>query len=140
MTKTKTGRNTPGMQNPAEFIRAMLSLIFFGLGCLPATGYAIESDSANSTEIVLRAEQWEAGRDGERLLALPALQQLVNAWAARPQQKIELRYPGGEEGELWVEELKDWLVSLGVASKYMSAVPGSGEADVIRFQIIQTGD
>jgi hypothetical protein len=89
---------------------------------------------------VLHAEQWEAARAGESLLALPVLKQVVNTWAARPHQKIELRYPGGEDGELWVAELKDWLVSLGIASKYMTAVPGSGEADTIRFQIIQTGD
>lgn len=115
-------------------------LTFFVSGTLPAVSYAIESSSESNNEIILRAEQWEAARAGERLLALPALQQLVNTWASRPRQKIELRYPGGEEGELWVEELMDWLVSLGVAAKYMSAVPGSGEADVIRFEIIQTGD
>jgi hypothetical protein len=116
-----------------------LILIFFSLTCLPATGYAIESTPAND-ELVLHAEQWEAARAGESLLALPVLQHLVNAWAAHPHQRIEMRYPGGEDGELWVAELKDWLVSLGIASKYMTAVPGSGEADAIRFQIIQTGD
>jgi hypothetical protein len=118
---------------------ASLILIFFSATCLPATGYAIESTAAND-ELVLHAEQWEVARAGESLLALPVLQHVVNAWAAHPHQKIELRYPGGEDGELWVAELKDWLVSLGIASKYMTAVPGSGEADAIRFQIIQTGD
>ena len=39
--------------------------------------------------------------------------------------RIELRYPGGEEGELWVGELMDWLISLGIPSKYLVAVPGS---------------
>jgi len=124
----------------SEMLPALLVLIIFGATSLPATGYALESASAEGSGLVLRAEQWEAAREGERLLALPALKQLVNDWAARPDQKIELRYPGGEEGELWVVELMDWLVSLGVPSKYMSAVPGSGEADIIRFQIIQTGD
>jgi hypothetical protein len=126
--------------NRTDGYAALVIMIIFGSAWLPASGYAIESTPADNAEIVLHAEQWEAARAGERLLALPALQKLVNAWAARPQQKIELRYPGGEEGEVWVEELMDWLVSLGVASKYMNAVPGSGEADVIRFQIIQTGD
>ena len=117
----------------------LLVTIFFATVCLPVTGYAIES-SVTKDELVLHAEQWEAARAGERLLSLPVLNHLVNTWAAHPHQKIELRYPGGEDGELWVAELEDWLVSLGVASKYMTAVPGSGDADVIRFQIIQTGD
>lgn len=132
-------KQTECMQTHIRGVWPSLILIFFSVICLPATGYAIESTSAND-ELVLHAEQWEAARAGESLLALPVLQHVVNAWAAHPHQKIELRYPGGEDGELWVAELKDWLVSLGVASKFMTAVPGSGEADAIRFQIIQTGD
>ncbi len=126
-------------QSRASGVWLSLMLIFFSVTCLPATGYAIELAQTND-ELVLHAEQWEVARAGNSLLALPVLQQVVNAWAAHPHQKIELRYPGGEDGELWVAELKDWLVSLGIASKYMTAVPGSGEADAIRFQIIQTGD
>lgn len=115
------------------------SIIFFTY-LLPGVCNALESAAAVEAGMTLRAEQWEAAREGERILALPALQQLVNTWDAHPHQKIELRYPGGEEGELWVEELKDWLIALGVPSAYLGAVPGSGEADVIHFQIIQTGD
>ena len=118
---------------------ANLALIIIASGVLPATGYAIES-TAGDSGMQLRAEQWEAAREGERILALPVLQQLVNRWDAHPGQKIELRYPGGEEGELWVGELGDWLVSLGVESSAMVAVPGSGQADIIHFQILQAGD
>ena len=118
---------------------ASLVLIIFVSCVLPATSYGLES-AAGDSGMQLRAEQWEAAREGERILALPVLKQLVNSWDAQPGQKIELRYPGGEEGELWVGELRDWLVSLGVTSSAMVAVPGSGQADIIQFQIIQAGD
>ncbi len=129
--KLRTGR--------VSYWATNLALIIIASGVLPATSYAIES-AAGDSAMQLRAEQWEAAREGERILALPVLQQLVNRWDAHPGQKIELRYPGGEEGELWVGALRDWLVSLGVASSAMVAVPGSGQADIIEFQIIQAGD
>jgi len=85
----------------------------------------------------LRAEQWELARSGETILSLPALNQLIQAWLAEKQKKIEIQYPGGEDGEFWVQELTDWLVSLGIPSKYMVITPGSGADDVIKFNIIK---
>lgn len=88
----------------------------------------------------LTAEQWELSRGGERLVKLPTMQQIVNRWSASSGQVIELQYPGGEEGELWVSELRDWLISLGIPSKYLQTVPGSGRDDLIRFTFIQGGE
>jgi len=89
-------------------------------------------------ELKLRAEQWELARNGEQLLQVPVLNKVVNTWLLKEGYRIELRYPGGEEGELWVDELMDWLISLGIPSKYLVAVRGSGEADIIIFKIIKT--
>jgi hypothetical protein len=88
-------------------------------------------------ELKLRAEQWELARNGEQLLRMPVLNKVVNEWLLKEGYRIELRYPGGEEGELWVGELMDWLISLAIPSKYLVAVPGSGEADIIIFKIIK---
>lgn len=89
-------------------------------------------------ELKLHAEQWELARNGEQLLQVPVLNKVVNTWLLKEGYRIELRYPGGEEGELWVDELMDWLISLGIPSKYLVAVRGSGEADIIIFKIIKT--
>jgi len=85
----------------------------------------------------LHAEQWELARSGETILSLPVLKQLINAWLSDKQKLIEIQYPGGEDGELWVHELTDWLVSLGIPSNYMVTTPGSGADDVIKFNIIK---
>lgn len=85
----------------------------------------------------LHAEQWELARSGETILSLPVLNQVVRAWLAEKQKMIEIRYPGGEDGELWVQQLTDWLVSLGIPSKYLVTTPGSGADDVIKFNIIK---
>lgn len=95
---------------------------------------------AAPVETELHAEQWELSRNGERLLAIGGLADVVNGWSADHRQQIELQYPGGEEGELWVSQLMDWLVALGVPSKKLVAVPGSGQGDVIRLRVIRSGE
>ncbi len=88
------------------------------------------------TAWVLRAEQWELTRSGEALLSMPVLNTVVNAWLHDKQKKIEIQYPGGEEGEFWVQELADWLVSLGIPSADIVTTPGSGADDMIKFDLI----
>ncbi len=121
------------------------------------TEVAIESAIKSVTEQsswVLTADQWEIARNGESILSLSVLNNLVNTWlsevkslqgnAQKRAQKstqphkneiIEIQYPGGEEGEFWVQELVDWLVALGVPSRFMLLTPGSVADDEIKFQL-----
>ena len=85
----------------------------------------------------LHAEQWELARSGETILSLPVLKQVIKAWLSDKQTMIEIQYPGGEDGEFWVQELTDWLVSLGIPSKTIVTTPGSGADDVIKFNIVK---
>ena len=93
-------------------------------------------DAENS----LLAEQWELSRSGDALRNIPVINRVINQWLLKPDQRIELHYPGGEEGELWVGELRDWLVSLGVPSKSISVIPGSGAEDVIKLHVVRIGE
>jgi len=109
-----------------------------------ATELAIEQSSW-----ILTADQWEITRNGESILSLAVLNDLVNTWlsdvkdlqgntqkSTQPHKNeiIEIQYPGGEEGEFWVQELVDWLVALGVPSRFMLLTPGS-TADEIKFHL-----
>jgi len=95
------------------------------------------SSSSGSKAWVLYAEQWELARSGESILLQPVLNQVMNAWLQDRNKKIEIQYPGGEEGEFWVQQLSDWLVALGIPSVTMVTVPGSGADDIIRFNLIR---
>ena len=99
------------------------------------SGSSIANRQANDGE--LYAEQWELTRSGESLLSQPVLKGVVTAWLQHQDEIIEIQYPGGEEGELWVQELMDWFVSLGIPSSQMLAVPGSGVDDVIKFTLVK---
>jgi hypothetical protein len=101
---------------------------------------AVDTVVAGPVETELHAEQWELSRNGERLLAIDGLAELVKQWSSDNRQKIELQYPGGEEGELWVHQLMDWLVALGVPSTSLVMVPGSGQGDIIRLRVIRSGE
>jgi hypothetical protein len=85
----------------------------------------------------LNAEQWELARSGESIMSLPVLNNLINAWLLDKHKRIEIQYPGGEEGEFWVHELSDWLVSLGIPSDRMVIIPGSGADDMIKFDLMK---
>lgn len=97
----------------------------------------VQSSEDAATALVLHAEQWELARSGETILELPVLKQVTNAWLSDKQKMIEIQYPGGEDGEFWVHELTDWLVSLGIPSNYLVTTPGSGADDVIKFNLIK---
>ena len=100
----------------------------------------VDTVVATPVETELHAEQWELSRNGERLLAIDGLAELVKQWSSDNRQKIELQYPGGEEGELWVHQLMDWLVALGIPSTSLVMVPGSGQGDIIRLRVIRSGE
>jgi len=101
---------------------------------------AFNSAVAAPVETELHAEQWELARNGERLLGIDGIANVVREWSSDNRQKIELQYPGGEEGELWVSQLTDWLVALGIPSTSLVAVPGSGKGDIIRLRVIRSGE
>ena len=88
----------------------------------------------------LQSGQWESVRTSNQLLDIAGLRLIVNEWSMEQDGYIELQYPGGEEGELWVSQLMDRLVALGVPSASLVSVPGSGTGDVIRMQIVKSGD
>ena len=115
-------------------------IVVFILAFLFVPVASAETPELNDLQWKLTEEQWDLVKQGDQLLKMPVMTQMVEAWEQQQGQGIELRYPGGEEGELWVEELMDRLISLAIPSKYLSAVAGSGEADVIIIKIFKVGD
>ena len=93
--------------------------------------------NAQTFEIQLQAEAWDVSRHGELLIKMPELSTMINKWSENTAQKIELRYPGGEEGVFWVEEFIGRLVSLGVPSSAIHPLPSSGAEDIIHVVLIE---
>jgi len=108
-----------------------LWLLFFSI----AGTSGVSAEELSSMNISY--EQWEVSRHGEKLLKLAELTDLLRLWTENTQKILEIHYPGGEEGDLWSQELMDWLIALGVPSASMHAIPGSGNEDIIKIVLIQ---
>jgi len=66
-------------------------------------------------ETALGPAFWATPRSAESVAANEPLAQLVRALGRDPEAQLRLSYPSGEWGELWGQELKAWLIALGVS-------------------------
>lgn len=80
------------------------------------------------------AVEWAQPRTGAVLMQHPALAQTVQE--LRPGQRLQLLYPGGDEGSLWARELQAWLVALGVSSQRIELLAGSPREDAIALRVV----
>lgn len=97
----------------------------------------VQQDTYQPVLFQVMAEEWELARSGETIMALPSLKQVIGQWLHDRQKRIEIRYPGGEEGEFWLQQLTDWLVALGIPSDRMLISPGSGADDIIILGLVK---
>lgn len=109
-----------------KMVAGVLAGLFLSAGTLQA-------------ETHIDADVWASPRSAERVLNLPAVRQVLQDWSRREEAQIVIRYPGGEAGLLWAEELADWLVALGVPSDAIRRQPGSSRADAVELGVGRQG-
>ncbi len=120
-------------------------LMLVGALGMPSPGLATDalSESVASSPsmpgavaLSVSAEQWNAQekspRSGKTLVTLPGLLAVMQSVVQQPGSGVALHYPEDERGEVWVEELRDWLVALGLSSSRIQLIPGSS-GDVINI-------
>ncbi|MCB1875083.1 MAG: hypothetical protein KDH88_03830 [Chromatiales bacterium] len=84
-----------------------------------------------ASEFSLSADRWASPRSGASIVAMESVAGTVRGWLRKPDYQIVITYPGGETGGLWADELKSWLVSLGIPSSAIHPRSGSARADAI---------
>ena len=90
---------------------------------------------------IITAADWARPRSGESLVQMPALKSTVREYLGddeRGGRRIVIRHPRGEEGVLWAEELRSWLVALGIASEHIRVSADSTRVDAIELAVIDT--
>ena len=90
-------------------------------------------------EHILTRPQWPQHANGHNVLALPAVEQALRRFEENGKITIVIRYPGGDFGRQWADELHDWLVSFGVPTRHLELHPGSGAADRLVVSVIDRG-
>ena len=98
--------------------------------------FAGNAASANSVRLFsLSADEWSRPRSGAVIPEFDAVRAAVRYWEQGANALIVIRYPGEDVGELWAAELRDWLITLGVAADYIELRPGTQAADEIMLMV-----
>jgi hypothetical protein len=96
----------------------------------------IPVQAASSARIfTLSADDWARPRSGAIIPQLQPVKLAIDYWGASTDAQILLSHPGEDSGEIWAAELRDWLISLGVPSDYITLSPGLQAQDEIRILV-----
>ena len=90
---------------------------------------------AASSDMSISAIEWARPRDGQAITQLPGLSDLVRQLLASGDNRLLVHYPGGEEGMLWAEEFRSWLVALGIDSTRIELLPGTSNPDAMELSL-----
>ena len=85
---------------------------------------------------LLHANEWSVPKKSSTLLAMPAIHNSMIKLQKNVKSTLKLNYPGGDEGALWVNELRSWLIALGLSSKRIELVPGSAISTTIELEVM----
>lgn len=94
------------------------------------------SQAQDSPLFVLSASEWNVPRTSKSVLAMPALRKTIQAYDKQTGARIQIHYPGGDEGTLWASELRSWLVSLGISSRHIDLLPGTRKPGQLELQVV----
>lgn len=108
------------------FARSVLAGAIWVVLWLPVTLPAAEGATVPETF-------WSSPRSAQQVVEEEAVAATVRAWEQQPQRVIRIRHPLGESGLLRAEELRDWLVALGVPST--AVVVRAGDEDTRQLQL-----
>lgn len=98
-------------------------------GFAPAPSFAQERE-------VLTKTDWPKVRTGQSVMALESLQRVVTRFQTAAKPVILIRFPGGNLGNAWAFELRDWFVALGIPSNQIRLEPGSGVPDGMALMVL----
>ena len=85
------------------------------------------------------AENWPDRRTTQTVLSILPIKKLLALFVENPSHHVTIRYPGGDKGNSWALELREWLVALGIPTSYIGLEPGSGGQDRLLL-LLEAGD
>ena len=101
------------------------------------TDVAVSATDHSSPVSMVGLDFWMLPRDAGSVLQEPTIAQAVRTLLAEPEAYLEIRYPEGEMGELWGQELHAWLVALGVVSDRMELQASSGPVEGVGLVVVR---
>lgn len=109
---------------PDGILPAMIRIIVFLLLCFAEPLWAQQSPW------VISALDWAKPRTAQELIRDPTLAPAIRMLVDLPQSRLEIHYPGGDEGSLWASELRGWLIALAIDPERIELVPGASQGRI----------
>ena len=105
-------------------------VVAFGVGGGPFAQTDVPSGApVTLLEMPLRFQDWPQRRSAHAVLELDPVRAVLSVFSENGGQTVIVRHPGGDGGNAWALEFREWLVALGVPSHFISLEPGSGGVD-----------
>lgn len=105
----------------------MKILLLLALACLPGV--------CGAEAFPLSGELWATPRSGETVRAAPAVRRTVEAYLARPKSRIRLHHHKRDETTAQAEELRGWLIALGIEAGRIELIEDS-PTDVMTLEVL----
>ena len=93
----------------------------------------------SAAEVRISAEQWSIPRSAKRILEIDGLRSIVQQFNKHPDRGLIIYHPFGDEGTLWAEEMRSWLVALGIPSANLAIELDSGIKNELRIEYNKRG-
>ena len=116
----------------------IIILLLFFAGDIPNL-FAGQDVPETLLEQRILAENWPDRRTIKTVLSIPPIKKLLELIVENPRHQVTIRYPGGDKGNAWALELREWLVALGISSNYIVLEPGSGGRNRLLL-LLEVGD
>jgi hypothetical protein len=85
---------------------------------------------------LLHANEWSVPKQTSTILAMQAINKSMLKLQNNVNSLLKIKYPGGDEGTLWANELRSWLIALGLSSKRIELIPGSAISTTIELEVL----
>ncbi len=113
----------------------MRRLLLLALLWLPPAVFA--DAPADPDSFSVSADQWALPRSGGELIRLQPVHDAVADWLADPAARIVIRHAGSDVGNLWADELGDWLVALGIPSDHIDRQADADQPeDIVTLKVV----
>ena len=116
----------------------IIILLVYFLGGIPKL-FAGPGVRDTLIEQPILVENWPDRRTTKAVLSILPIKRILELFVEGPRQQVTIRYPGGDKGNAWALELRQWFVALGIPSKYIVLEPGSGGQDRLLL-LLEAGD
>ena len=100
--------------------------------------YAVSATAIDYNELTISRDQWPQHANSMSIAALPQVRQVIEQFDESGRYRLVVRYPGGESGAKWAEQLVHCLVAYGVPGEFLGRELGSGDPDLLLLLMIKS--